>query len=626
MTSSLFSPLLRPLRTPTLPTTPPPPSSVEVTPSSSSRRSRRLRERGLLANNGPSASSFHTLPAHQNAAAEEEAELEPRDADACDVLIVGAGPAGLAAAIRIKQNAEKEGTDLRVCVIEKAAAVGDHIVSGAVIEPRGLAELFPDWKELGAPLETAVTKDKMLYLTKDKAIPLPIIKSMHNEGNYIASLGNVCRWLGEKAEELGIEIYAGFPGSELLYHDDGSVKGVATRDMGIAKNGKPSENFERGLELHAPLTILAEGARGSLSQQLMAKFDLRKDCDPQSYGIGLKEVWEVPKEKHQPGLVLHTVGYPLEQSTYGGSFMYHFGENKVSIGYVVGLDYENPYLSPYKEFQRLKHHPAWAEHLEGGKCVSYGARAINEGGFQAIPELVVPGAAMIGCAAGFLNMPKIKGSHTAIKSGIVAGDAAFNLLKGTSVGDISEVKPATLSEYPVELKKSWLWEELHNVRNVRPAFQNGLFLGSLFAGIHWLFTKGKEPFTLHVTKPDHEHLKKASDSTPIEYPKPDGKLSFDLLTNLARSGTNHNEDQPAHLTLKDDSVPVDVNLDLYDGPEGRYCPAGVYEFVEADNGKKKLQINAQNCLHCKTCDIKDPTQNIVWTVPEGGGGPAYTDM
>eukprot|EP01125_Pyxidicula_operculata_P018299 TRINITY_DN64_c1_g2_i2.p1 TRINITY_DN64_c1_g2~~TRINITY_DN64_c1_g2_i2.p1 ORF type:complete len:580 (-),score=133.87 TRINITY_DN64_c1_g2_i2:175-1731(-) len=511
--------------------------------------------------------------------------------------------------------------DFRVCVLEKGAEVGNHILSGAVLEPRAMNELFPDWKELGAPLDTPVTQDKVYFLTQNNSIRLPVIRDQDNHGNYIVSLGKVTRWLAQKAEELGVEIYSGYPASEVLYHEDGSVKGVATGDCGITKAGVPGENFTRGLELHAPLVLFAEGCRGSCSKQVIQRFNLRKNSDPPTYGIGLKEVWEIPKEKHQNGLVMHTLGWPMDTKTWGGSFMYHYGSNMVSFGYVVGLDYENPYLSPYQEFQRLKTHPAVKHYLEGGRPVSYGARALNEGGIQSLPELVFPGGALIGCSAGFLNVPKIKGTHLAMKSGMVAAEAAFE-----AISERQDDKAISLHGYDHNIKKSWVWEELHEVRNIRPSYANGLIPGVLFTGIHWLFTKGKEPFTLHHKHADHEATKKASECKPIEYPKPDGVLTFDLLTNLARSGTNHNEDQPAHLKILNQSTPVDINLRKYAAPESRYCPAGVYEYVKTPEGGDKLQINAQNCLHCKTCDIKDPTQNINWTTPEGGGGPAYSEM
>uniref|UniRef100_A0A6B2L0X4 Electron transfer flavoprotein-ubiquinone oxidoreductase n=1 Tax=Arcella intermedia TaxID=1963864 RepID=A0A6B2L0X4_9EUKA len=546
----------------------------------------------------------------------------PRDADKADLVIVGGGPAGLSAAIRFKQMGVEKGKDFRVCLLEKGSEIGSHIMSGAVLEPRALNELIPNWKDLKAPLDTPVTQDKPYFLPNDKyAIPLPVISSQHNNGNYIISLGKFTKWLAERAENIGVEIYPGYPASEVLFNEDGSVKGVATGDVGIGKDGKPTENFQRGLELHAPLVLFAEGCRGSCTKQMMQKYNLRKDADPQTYGLGIKEVWQIPKEKHQPGLVMHTLGWPMDMRTWGGSFLYHWGENLVSFGYVVGLDYENPYLSPYKEAQRLKHHPIIRQHLEGGTPISYGARALNEGGLQSIPELIFPGGALIGCSAGFLNVPKIKGIHNAMKSGILAGEAAYK-----EIFNKTNDEAITLTSYPASLKKSWLWEDLHKVRNIRPAFQKGLLFGAAFTGAHWLITKGKEPFTWHYKHADHEITRKASECKPIEYPKPDGVLSFDLLTNLARSGTNHNDDQPPHLKVIDEKIPVNVNLKEYAGPEGRYCPAGVYEYVKNTDGTDRLQINAQNCLHCKTCDIKDPKQNINWTTPEGGGGPSYSGM
>eukprot|EP01126_Amoeba_proteus_P055248 TRINITY_DN6845_c0_g1_i11.p1 TRINITY_DN6845_c0_g1~~TRINITY_DN6845_c0_g1_i11.p1 ORF type:complete len:436 (-),score=91.54 TRINITY_DN6845_c0_g1_i11:144-1451(-) len=435
--------------------------------------------------------------------------------------------------------------------------------------------------------------------------------------------------MGQKAESMGVEIYPGYPASEVLEDEQGNVVGVATGDVGITKKGTPGPNFQRGLELRAPITLFAEGCRGSCSQKLMNKFDLRKNCEPQSYGIGLKEIWEVDPSKHQPGKVVHTMGWPVDRETWGGSFMYHYGQNLVSIGYVVGLDYPNTYLRPYMEFQRLKHHHVWKSVLEGGRCVSYGARALNEGGYQSIPELVFPGGALIGCSAGFLNVSKVKGTHTAMKSGMLAAEASFRALtvEGYPPAGEQTRPPLTIGSYSENIKKSWIYEELYKVRNIRPSFYFGLPFMMLFTGLHWLFFRGKEPWTWRIHA-DHSVLRPAKFSKPITYPKPDGVLSFDLLTNLARSGTNHNEDQPAHLTLRNPEVPVEINLREYDGPESRYCPANVYEFVEdeKDPTKKRLQINAQNCLHCKTCDIKDPTQNIVWTVPEGGGGPAYAGM
>ncbi|WP_374582140.1 electron transfer flavoprotein-ubiquinone oxidoreductase [Pseudoduganella sp.] len=535
-----------------------------------------------------------------------------------DVVIVGGGPAGLSAAIKIKQlNA-----DISVVVLEKGGELGAHILSGAVMDPKALTELIPNWKELGAPLNTPVTEDRVLFLSETKAYKTPnfmLPKCFENHGNYVISLGNVVRWLGQQAEALGVEIFPGFTGAEVLYNDDGSVKGVATGNMGVKRDGEPGPDFQLGMELHGKYTLFAEGARGHLGKQLMAKFDLNKGKDPQSYGIGIKELWEIDPAKHQPGLVIHTTGWPLDSKTYGGSFLYHLENNQVMIGYVVGLDYENPYLSPYEEFQRYKTHPEIRTFLEGGKRISYGARAITAGGLQSLPKLVFPGGALIGCDAGFLNMSRIKGSHAAIKSGMLAAESVVEALGAGRTGD-------ELASYPTAFEQSWLHEELHVARNVKPWLKKGLYLGSLMTGIDQIIFRGKAPWTLHHSTPDHACLRPASEFAPINYPKPDGKLTFDRLSSVFISNTNHAEDQPIHLTLKDASVPVNVNLAKFAGPESRYCPAGVYEFVKTDEGQDRLQINAQNCVHCKTCDIKDPTQNIVWITPEGGGGPNYPNM
>ncbi len=541
-----------------------------------------------------------------------------REAMEYDVVIVGAGPSGLSAAIRLKQLAEKAGAELSVCVVEKGSEVGAHILSGAVIEPRSLEELFPDWKERGAPLNTPVKEDRFLFLTTDKAYKLPTPPQMHNDGNYIVSLGNVVRWLGEQAEALGVEIYPGFAASEVLYHADGSVKGIATGDMGVEKNGEPGPNYQPGIELHARQTVFSEGCRGSLTKGLFSKFNLREGVDPQTYGIGIKELWEVRPEVHQQGLTMHTVGWPVSTDVYGGSFLYHLENNQVAVGFVVGLDYSNPHLSPYEEFQRFKTHPEIRKFFEGGRRISYGARALNEGGYQSVPKLSFPGGLLIGDTAGFLNVPKVKGTHMAMKSGIEAAEALFAHL--TAEGQTGH----ECLGYPERLKQSWLWDELHQVRNIRPSFRWGLWGGIAYSAIDTYLLKGKAPWTLRHHA-DHTQLKKASECTPIVYPKPDGKISFDRLSSVFISATNHAEEQPCHLRLKDASVPISTNLALYNAPETRYCPAGVYEIVEDPSGPR-MQINAQNCLHCKTCDIKDPTQNIDWAVPEGGGGPNYPNM
>jgi len=541
-----------------------------------------------------------------------------REAMEYDVVIVGAGPSGLSAAIRLKQLAEKAGTELSVCVVEKGSEVGAHILSGAVIEPRALEELFPDWRERGAPLNTPVNADRFLFLTTEKAYKLPTPPQMHNEGNYIVSLGNVVRWLGEQAEALGVEIYPGFAASEVLYHEDGSVKGIATGDMGVERNGEPGPNYQPGIELHARQTVFSEGCRGSLTKGLFGKFNLREGVDPQTYGIGIKELWEVRPEVHQQGLTLHTVGWPLTTDVYGGSFLYHLENNQVAVGFVVGLDYANPHLSPYEEFQRFKTHPEIRKFFEGGRRIAYGARALNEGGYQSVPRLTFPGGLLIGDTAGFLNVPKVKGTHMAMKSGIEAAEALF-----AHLGAEAQVGHEVIG-YPERLKQSWLWDELREVRNIRPSFRWGLLGGIAYSAIDTYVLKGRAPWTLHHHA-DHTQLKKASECAPIAYPKPDGKISFDRLSSVFISATNHVEEQPCHLRLKDASVPISVNLSLYNAPETRYCPAGVYEIVEDPSGPR-MQINAQNCLHCKTCDIKDPTQNINWAVPEGGGGPNYPNM
>jgi len=534
-----------------------------------------------------------------------------------DVVIVGAGVAGLGAAIRLRQIAAETGRDISVCVVEKGSEVGAHILSGAVFEPRPLDELIPDWKNQGAPLDTPAAEDSFLFLTETGSIRLPTQPQMDNHGNYVVSLGNLCRWLGEQAEALGVEIYPGFAAAEVLYRDDGRVKGIATGDMGVGKNGEPGPNYQPGMELHAKYTLFAEGCRGSLTKGLMAKFHLLDGCDPQTFGIGIKELWDVDPAKHQPGKVVHTIGWPMDSKTYGGSFLYHQANNQVAVGFIIGLDYENTFLSPFDEMQRFKTHPAIRSTFEAGRRVAYGARALNEGGYQSIPNLIFPGGALIGATAGFMNVAKIKGSHTAMKSGMIAAEAVADAL-------VQETLPPIVDAYPKALKKSWVWDELYRSRNIRPSFHKGLWFGLAYSAIDTFLLRGKAPWTFHH-KPDHEALKEAVESKPIIYPKPDGELTFDRLSSVFISATNHEEDQPVHLTLKDAAVPTATNLPVYDGPEQRFCPAGVYEFVK-DGGETRLQINAQNCVHCKTCDIKDPTQNINWVVPEGGGGPNYPNM
>jgi len=530
-----------------------------------------------------------------------------------DVVIVGGGPAGLAAAIRLKQRA----ADRSVCVLEKGSEIGAHILSGAVMDPRALGELIPDWKEKGAPLNAPVTEDRFLFLSPTGAFRTPtwlLPECFKNHGNYVVSLGNVCRWLGQQAEALGVEIFPGFAAAEVLY-EGSAVKGVATGSMGVNKKGEKTDAFQEGMELHGKYTLFAEGCRGHLGRQLEERFKLRET--PQVYGIGLKELWEVKPERHQAGLVVHTAGWPLDSDTYGGSFLYHMEERMVAVGYVVGLGYANPYLSPFEEFQRLKTHPAIRTFLEGGKRLCYGARAIAAGGLQSLPKLVFPGGALIGDEAGFLNASRIKGSHCAIKSAMLAADAAHDALAGGRAAD-------ELSAYPESFRSSWLYEELHRARNFKPWMSRGLYTGSLMVGIDQVVFRGKAPWTLDHKTPDHAKTRPAREFSPIVYPKPDGVVSFDRLSSVFISNTNHNEDQPSHLTLKDPAIPL-LNLEVYAGPEQRYCPAGVYEFVDIDT-KPRLQINAQNCVHCKTCDIKDPRQNIVWVAPEGGGGPNYANM
>jgi len=540
-----------------------------------------------------------------------------REAMEFDVVIVGGGPSGLSAAIRLKQLSEADGRELSVCVIEKGSEIGAHILSGAVIETRALDELIPDWKDKGAPLNTPATDDSFLYLTETKSFKLPTPPQMHNHGNYIVSLGNVCRWLAEQAEAAGVDIYPGFAAAEVLYDDDGRVVGVATGDMGIGRDGNPTDSHEPGVELRATYTIFAEGCRGSLTKTLQERFNLRDGVQPQTYGIGIKELWEVDPAQHKPGKIVHTVGWPMDSGTYGGSFLYHMEDNQVAVGFVIGLDYKNPHLSPFDEMQRFKLHPAIRPTFEGGRRIAYGARALAEGGLQSIPKLVFPGGALIGDTAGFLNVPKIKGTHTAMKSGMLCAEAIY-----AALGE--ETPKAVVEAYPEALRASWVWPELSAVRNVRPSFHRGLWLGIAYSALDTYVLRGKAPWTFGH-HPDHAQLKPAEACPKIAYPKPDGVITFDKLSSVYISATNHEENQPIHLTLKDQAVPLTVNLAIYDGPESRYCPAGVYEFVE-ENGAKRLQINAQNCVHCKTCDIKDPSQNINWVVPEGGGGPNYPNM
>jgi electron-transferring-flavoprotein dehydrogenase len=549
--------------------------------------------------------------------------MSDRESMAYDVVIVGAGPAGLSAAIRLKQLANAAGRELSVCILEKGSEVGAHILSGAVIDPRALNELIPDWKDKGSPLTVPVTENHHWALTAKGKLGVPhwlMPPFMKNKGTYTLSLGNLCRWLAGQAEELGVEIFPGFPAAEILFNDDGSVKGVATGDMGIARDGSRRPDYQPGMELHARYTFFAEGARGHLTKRLTELFGLRDESGPQVFGLGIKELWEIPAEKHKAGRVIHTQGWPLTDA-WGGGFLYHQENNQVALGFVVALDYSNPYLSPFEEMQRWKTHPAIRAEIEGGRRLSYGARAINEGGYQAIPKLVFPGGALIGCSAGFVNVPRIKGTHTAMKSAMLAADAAFEALSEERSSDV-------LDEYPKALHKSWVATELHGVRNVQPAVAHwGGTLGTLYAGFDMWLNQLKigVPWTLRH-KADNLSLKPKGGARPIDYPKPDGALTFDRLSSVFVSNTNHEEDQPVHLTLKDADIPTAVNLPVYAGPEQRYCPAGVYEFVDGGNGEPRLQINAQNCVHCKTCDIKDPTQNINWVTPEGGGGPNYPNM
>ena len=556
---------------------------------------------------------------HQNplASEQQDAAHENREHMEFDVLVVGGGPSGLSTAIRLKQRAQQAGEELSVCLLEKGAAIGAHILSGAVFEPRALDELLPAWREESdLPLMTPAKRDRFRFLTKRYALPLPTPPHMHNKGNYIVSLGELCRWLAQKAEGLGVDIFPGFAAVAPHFDEEGALDGVLTGDMGIGKDFERTSNYQPGMLLRARQTVLAEGCRGSLGKTLIARFNLDENSQAQTYGIGLKELWEVPARRARAGDILHTIGWPLRRQTYGGSFLYHLKDELVAVGFVVGLDYENPYLSPYEEFQRFKHHPSIAKILSGGRRIAYGARALNEGGAQSVPRVHFPGGLLVGCEAGFLNVPKIKGSHNAMKSGILAADAIFEARKDKSSKEIKA--------YGESLRKSWIAKELHRVRNIRPAFRFGLWWGLLYAAFDTYILRGRAPWTFRH-RIDHKHLLSRARATPISYPKPDGTLSFDLLTNLSFSGVYHEENQPAHLLLKQPDLAISQGAEHYASPETRYCPAGVYEIVEEEKGLR-LQINAQNCLHCKTCDIKDPLQNIDWTPPEGGGGPNYERM
>lgn len=538
-----------------------------------------------------------------------------------DVVIVGAGPSGLSAAIRLKQLAAKQQREISVCVVDKGSEVGAHIISGAVIDPRSLSELIENWQDKDVPLSCAVKQDSLLFLTEKKAYRLPTPASFNNQGNYIISLGVFCRWLAQQAEELGVEIYPGFAATEILYHADGSVRGIATGDMGVQRDGTPGDQYQQGMALLAQQTIFAEGCRGSLTKVLMQQFDLRRDCQHQTYGIGIKELWEIAPEKSKPGTVIHTIGWPLDQKTYGGSFLYHLNDNKVAVGFVIGLDYQNSYLSPYAEMQRYKTHPAIRATLEGGKRIAYGARALNEGGLQSLPKLTFPGGVLVGDTAGFLNVPRLKGIHAAMKSGMLAAEAVAEVLSE----EASESSNAEAVNYTSLFRNSWLFSELNKVRNVRPAFKWGLLGGLVYGALEEYVFKGKAPWTLRHQRADYASLRPAQDCQKIDYPKPDGKLTFDRMSSVFLAGISHAENQPVHLRLHNPELAISVNYQKFASPETRYCPAGVYEIIE-EAGEPQLQINAQNCVHCKTCDIKDPEQNIDWVCPEGGSGPNYADM